>query len=452
MRSAPLRVLFADGDVQCATAAAQWFNRHGHRAEVAGSFDEAVSFLQGTDFDVLIADLDLPGRPWAEFLQEVKNARCQTKVFLMAGCGSISDAVQAIRLGAFDYISKPCRCDDLERRCLDAVSPARNGGMDDTSKSTRASDPTSEMVGRSHAILSLCRLIKRVGPSDTPVLIEGESGTGKELVARSLQRSSPRKSEVFVTVNCATLPEQLLESEFFGHEKGAFTGATSAKEGLFASAHGGTLFIDEIGELAPLLQAKLLRVLEDGTYRPVGSLKERRADVRLIAATNRTLAAEVAAGRFREDLYYRLNVVTLHIPPLRERGGDIPRLVTAFLGEDWRLDSDAQQAIERYRWPGNVRQLKNALTRAKILADRSVIRLCDLPVEVAFSSSVAPPPAMCDDIESQQREHVLKILTRERGNKSRTARILGVNRRSLYRMLERYAQNSSADLIARNPQ
>jgi DNA-binding NtrC family response regulator len=290
-------------------------------------------------------------------------------------------------------------------------------------------------------MMRLRRLIERVGPSDRPVLIEGESGAGKELVARALLHAGGRADKSFVTVNCAALPESLLESEFFGHEKGAFTGATAAKPGLVESADGGTLFVDEIGELAPALQAKLLRVLEDGSFRRVGSVVERKADVRLIAATNRNLAAEVAAGRFREDLYYRVNVVAIPVPPLRDREDDLPFLVEHFLGGGCVLDAEARRAVGRYRWPGNVRQLKNALDRAKVLCDSGVIHLCDLPAEVAGALDAEPPTRVTDDIATLEREHVLGVLRREGGNKVRTARALGLNRRTLYRMLERWEEH-----------
>jgi transcriptional regulator with PAS, ATPase and Fis domain len=245
-----------------------------------------------------------------------------------------------------------------------------------------------------------------------------------------------------VTINCAALPESLLESELFGHEKGSFTGAIAAKPGLFEVADGGTLFIDEIGELAGPLQAKLLRVLEDGSLRRIGSLKERRVDVRLLAATNRDLEAEVAAGRFREDLYYRINVMSLKLPPLRERMGDIPLLVRRVLGADWTVSPEAMHALDAYSWPGNVRQLVNALERAQIMSDDKRIELSALPSEIAGGQRPAarvaaslPDGVFLADV---QRTHILEILKRERGNKARTARALGVNRRSLYRLLEKY--------------
>jgi transcriptional regulator with PAS, ATPase and Fis domain len=246
-----------------------------------------------------------------------------------------------------------------------------------------------------------------------------------------------------VTINCAALPETLLESELFGHEKGSFTGAIGAKPGLFEVADGGTLFIDEIGELPGSLQAKLLRVLEDGSLRRIGSVQERRVNVRLLAATNRNLAAEVEAKRFREDLYYRINVMTLELPPLRERRGDIRLLVQHFLGPGWEIEAAALETMEKYHWPGNVRQLINAIDRAKILGDRDAIRLQDLPREVAFPSGSSPVTTAhiietTDDLNAIQRSKVVEVLRREAGNKSKAARALKIERRKLYRLLEKY--------------
>jgi transcriptional regulator with PAS, ATPase and Fis domain len=279
------------------------------------------------------------------------------------------------------------------------------------------------MVGQSPAMLEILRLIERAGPSDKAILILGESGTGKELVARALHRQSQRAEKPMVVINCAALPESLLESELFGHEKGSFTGAVSAKQGLFEVADGGTLFIDEIGELPGSLQAKLLRVLEDGSLRRIGSVQERRVNVRLLAATNRDLAKEVEAKRFREDLYYRINVMSLELPPLRERTGDIPILVRHFLGPGWEIETDAAEALARYPWPGNVRQLINAIERAKILSESETIRLKDLPKEVLAPAAAAPSNGsmaveLPDDLAAIQRSKVVEVLRRESGNKS----------------------------------
>ena len=295
------------------------------------------------------------------------------------------------------------------------------------------------MVGSCPKMQELYRLIERAAPTDEPILLEGESGTGKELVAAELHRRSRLADRPMVVVNCAALPESLLESELFGHEKGSFTSADAVKRGLFEAADRGTLFIDEIGELAPELQTKLLRVLENGVFRRVGGLKEQRVDVRLIVATNRDLAADVASGRFRDDLYYRINVLTLKLPPLRERLDDLRMLVEHFAGEEWRFGDGFLHTIQNYGWPGNVRQLRNAIERAKILAEDDELLTDNLPPEIVRQSR-RPRRAIRDGSEMDEvnRRHVIETYRRHNGNKAKTARELGINRRSLYRMLERF--------------
>lgn len=302
------------------------------------------------------------------------------------------------------------------------------------------SQPAWEIVGESNAMKAVYRLIERAGPTDKPILIQGESGTGKELVARALHRASLASDKPLVAINCAALPETLLESELFGHEKGAFTGAVASKPGLFEVADGGTLFIDEIGELEGGLQAKLLRVLEDGLLRRVGSIREQKVNVRILAATNRDLAKEVEKGNFREDLYYRINVLRIHLPPLRERAGDIPLLVEHFAEDGWSWDQDLLRVLEGYGWPGNVRQLANALDRAMILSDDDSLRPENLPPEIVRTSQENPTPmgGSEGDLDSVNRRHVCDTLARCDGNKTRTARALGVSRRTLYRLLEKY--------------
>lgn len=437
-----LALLLVDDDPDFREAAAAWFTSRGHRVTTAASAEEALAVAEQTDFDVGVFDLRMPGLSGLDLLRRFREAGVEAEILLLTGEGTIETAVESLKIGAYDYVLKPCRLEELERRCRKAYETRqlRRENRNLRSLVNRVAPP-HEIIGESPAMRELFRLIDRIAASSKPVLIEGESGTGKELVARALQRAGNRADSPLVTVNCAALPEQLLESEMFGHEKGAFTGASAAKPGLFEVADGGTLFIDEIGELAVPLQAKLLRALEDGSFRRVGSLKERYADVRLIAATNRDLAAEVAAGRFREDLYYRINVLSLRLPPLRNRPGDVLLLVKTFLDELCEVDPEALDAIVRYQWPGNVRQLKNALDRAVILADDHLIKIEDLPPEVA--AAVANPPSsvrthVSDDLSSIEREHVLAVLRRESGNKARAARALGVSRRSLYRMLERF--------------
>ncbi len=368
-----------------------------------------------------------------------------------------------MKRGAVDYLTKPFRLPDLDVVIRKAF---RSGHLERENRHLRQalarSQPCRRMIGNSPAMGEVRRLIQRVGPSDKPVLIEGESGTGKELVARAIHEASSLAKQPLIVINCAALPETLLESELFGHEKGAFTGASEAKPGLFEVADGGTLFIDEFGELAGSLQAKLLRVLEDGMLRRIGSIRERRVRVRLIAATNRDLATEVRAGRFREDLYYRVNVLSIRIPPLRDRMEDIPLLIRHFLGDGWKVEPGVMQVLETYSWPGNIRQLQNALERAKILADDGTIHLENLPLEfqrnaVASGHLLSTPnnlqmPAVSlpipvrasagdpVDLESLSRMHVLEVLRRNGGNKAKSARALGIGRRSLYRLLEKFGE------------
>lgn len=442
-RPTKFSLLIVDDDDDLRESTASWFSE-GYRVQQAASAEEALALVQRQAFDVGVFDLKMAGMSGLDLLRQLFENHSELQAIVLTATGTIETAVEAMRLGAYDFLIKPCPLAELERRCIKAWEA---GQLRKENRQLRTlierQHPAPEMVGGSRAMQDIFRLIERAGPTDSPILIMGESGTGKELVARALQRQSRRAEQPFVVINCAALPEQLLESELFGHEKGAFTGAVAVKPGLFEVADRGTLFIDEIGELAPSLQAKLLRVLEDGSFRRVGSIKERRADVRILAATNRNLADEVRQGRFREDLFYRINVLSLQLPPLRDRTGDVPLLVESLLKPDWDIDAKASEAIERYAWPGNVRQLINALERAKILADDRIIHWEDLPPEVIeaahLSSGASELGTMQgDDLAAVEQSHVLAILEREKGNKARAARALGVNRRTLYRLLERY--------------
>jgi DNA-binding NtrC family response regulator len=305
--------------------------------------------------------------------------------------------------------------------------------------------PRYQIIGSSPAMQKVVQLIEKVAPADATVLVRGESGTGKELVARALHHNSPRRGRPLVTVNCAALQENLLESELFGHEKGAFTGAVQAKTGLIEVAEGGTLFIDEVAEMAPALQAKLLRVLEDGCYRRVGGTKECHADVRVIAATNKPLDEEQRAGRFRDDLFYRLNVVSIDLPPLRERREDIPALVEHFLTTRQlrkaccKVDPEAMQALLAYDWPGNIRELANVLERARILAEGNLLTLDDLPEALQTApplTEVSGPDSL--NLHEMERRNAQAALQRANGNKVQAAKLLGITRRALYRLIEKY--------------
>ncbi len=461
----PINLLIVEDDPDFRETCSRWMTRKGHHVASAGNGQEALEVIDRQVFDVAIVDMNMPGLTGLELLERMKSSQVETEVIILTGQGTIDSAVNAMKLGACDYLTKPFPLDELEQRCMLAWE---RGQINKENRQLKAiierSQPPSKIIGESFRMREVFRLIDRVAPTDKPVLIQGESGTGKELVARALQQRSLRADKPFVTINCAALPEQLVESELFGHRKGAFTGANEDRPGLFEVADGGTLFIDEIGELPGSLQPKLLRALEDGSIRRVGSHKERRVNVRLIAATNRTLSDEVAAGRFREDLYYRINVMSLELPPLRKREGDVSLLINHLLGRDWKITEEARRALEAYHWPGNVRQLRNAVERAQILANDYCITIDDLPVEVCdtgdqshtVSRENGHPLTIASigqarnatlespRLEDLERSHIVDILKRENGNKARAARILGIHRRKLYRLLERYGITDTA--------
>lgn len=416
----------------------------------ATSAADGLAAIKAHRPDVLLLDIQLPDSLGLDIAEQVREIDPLLPIAYITVSEDSDLAIEAMKLGAYDFLLKPLDVAVLQNVVERALETRRLMGvpvqLSETEPASEDGDQHDSLVGRSPKMIEVYKEIGRVAAQDVTVLIYGESGTGKELVARALHRRSRRADLPLVVINCAALAETLLESELFGHEKGSFTGAIAAKPGLFEIADGGTLFIDEIGEMPGSLQPKLLRVLEDGSMRRIGSVKERRVDVRIIAATNRDMDAEVKAGRFREDLYYRINVMSLHLPPLRERSGDVAPLVRRFLGPDWQIEPQALSALERYSWPGNIRQLMNAIDRAKILADEKMVRLTDLPRDVAqiagapasVVSPAASPSADDASLASLQKAHVLRTLERERGNKARAARALGVSRRSLYRLLERF--------------
>ena len=435
-------LLVVDDDAEFRATVVRRFQRRGFQIQEAESGEAALGEAQRRQFNVALFDMVMPGMSGIELLKKMKEDNSECEVIMLTGQGTIETAVEAMKYGAFDYLTKPFPLADLELLIEKAyrhnVLKKENQQLKEVIKRT-STHP--KMIGQSAAMKEVFHLIKRAGPTDKAILIQGESGTGKELVAQALHEESSRADKPLVIINCAALPEPLLESELFGHEKGAFTGAIATKQGLFEIADGGTLLIDEIGELAGSLQAKLLRVLENGTMRRVGSVKERRLNVRLLAATNRDMEKEIAAGRFREDLYYRINVMSLMLPPLRKRTGDIPPLINHIIGEGWEVDSAAMKVLEAYHWPGNIRQLQNCLERAKILSDNGKISVENLPPEVIANKQNNTGGAgehLTDDLASIQRSHIVEVLQRERGNKARSARALGINRRSLYRLIEKY--------------
>ncbi|HBE66738.1 MAG TPA: sigma-54-dependent Fis family transcriptional regulator, partial [Planctomycetaceae bacterium] len=354
----PIRVLIVEDDADFRDTSARWMQRKGHKVASAASGAEALALCEDQSFDVGIFDMNMPGMNGIELLQRVRDEEIEMEVIILTGQGTIETAVQAMKMGASDYLTKPCPLGDLEHHCALARERGRLRRENSQLKAIISRQQKSpDLIGTSPAMREVATLIRRIAPTDKPVLITGESGTGKEVVAKSIQQLSALANMPFVTVNCAALPEQLVESELFGHQRGSFTGATAEKPGLFEVADGGTLFIDELGEMPLALQPKLLRVLEDGSLRRIGSAKERRVNVRIIAATNRKLSEDVAAGRFREDLYYRVNVLPINLPPLRERPGDVDLLINHFLPRGWSVDPSALAALTSYHWPGNVREL-----------------------------------------------------------------------------------------------
>ncbi len=442
----PIKLLLVDDDDDLRQDLIQLFRKQGHEVTAAVSGEDALDKAARARFDVALLDLHLPGISGIDVLTKLKEKQPEIEALMLTAHSSIETAVEAMRRGAYDYLTKPFRAADLEvhvQKAFEKVQLQRRERQ--WLQHLSYESPRYRLVGSSPGMRKVVALIEKVAPTDATVLIRGASGTGKELVARALHTNSPRGIRPLVTINCAALQENLLESELFGHEKGAFTGAVASKPGLVEVAEGGTLFIDEIGEMAPGLQAKLLRVLEDGHYRRVGGTQERNADVRVVAATNRDLAEEIKSGRFREDLYYRLNVVSIHLPPLRERRGDIAELIEHFLTTRpigplrSHVDVQAMKALMAYSWPGNVRELANVLERAQILAENQLIVLEDLPESIASASSDSPEssgdPRHLSEVE---RRHVRAVLQEEKGNKVQAARALGISRRSLYRLIEKY--------------
>lgn len=441
-QSIDIDLLLVDDEADFRESACRYLKRLGFRVDEAEDGEEALNVSVNKKFDVIVMDIHMPGMSGIDSLRQLMKRESPPKVIMLTGGGTIENAVESIKLGAYDFLTKPAKLDDLARLVKRACETHELEKENEQLKEViRRQTPSFEMIGESPAMQEVFRLIEKTAASDKPVLIQGESGTGKELVSRAIHRSSPLADKPLVVVNCAALPDQLLESELFGHEKGSFTGAVAAKPGLFEIADGGTLFIDEFGEMSGALQAKLLRVLEDGSMRRVGSVTERKVKVRVIAATNRDLEQEVKDKKFREDLFYRINVLGIELPPLRKRTGDIRLLAEKFAGDDWQIDNEVMNRICHYSWPGNVRQLQNAIERAKVLAEENRIELKNLPSAIVEVEAAVTPVAVASgnvDLDTLNKIHVVQTYERCGKNKTRTAQALGINRRSLYRLLEKF--------------
>ena len=453
------RVLVVDDEAELMSALCETLADQGY--ETAGATDPKAGLkaLAEMEYDLLLSDLMMPGgMDGIALLREALKLDPNLVGIIMTGQGTIQTAVEAMKVGAFDYLLKPFDLQFLLPVLARAMGVRRlrleNVRLRQYLKQLTFESPRYLLVGSGPAMRRVIQLIMKVAPTDSTVLVRGASGTGKELVARALHHNSPRRDKPLVTINCAALQETLLESELFGHERGAFTGAERAKAGLIEVADGGTLFIDEVAEMAPALQAKLLRVLEDGHYRRVGGTQEHRADVRVIAATNKPLEEEQKAGRFREDLYYRLNVFKIELPPLRERKEDIPELVQHFLttrpvGGRCRIAPEALAALERYDWPGNVRELANVLERAQILAEDHVITTDDLPDSIVDAAPALAAPGDPGHLSEVERRHVAEVLQQQQGNKVQAARALGISRRALYRLIAKYHLETPRPVVER---
>jgi len=454
-RSGRMHVLIVDEDPAVRSACCEIATSHGFVPYGVDNIAAARSLLRGNSVDILVLDLKSPAGAGLELLEEVKLLHPEIAVIVMTAFATVTSAVEAMRTGANDYLTKPFALDDLasvldraaERRSVDTASRRLREKL-------RGQQGLGNLIGNSPEMEKIYRILSKVAQTSHPVLILGESGTGKELVARSIHSNGLNASKPFLPVDCGSLVPTLVESELFGYVKGAFTGATRNKDGLLASADGGTVFLDEIGEMPLDLQAKLLRALQEKEIRPVGATHRVPINVRILAATNRDLTTMVEQGRFRKDLYYRLNVVALRIPPLRDRREDIPLLAAYFLnrmsrngGAKYVLSDDALRTMSEYAWPGNVRELENSIERACALCSGPVLRLGDLPTQLQDFRlhSWRSAPAAAEDkaadvtpLADLERQAILDTLRQLNGDKLTTARLLGIGKTTLYRKLKEY--------------
>ena len=444
------KILVVDDEPAEREGLARLVGQWGYEVETASSGEEALNLVETQHPAVVVTDLVLPEMDGLTLLQKLKETGRPPIVLLVTGHGTVETAVEAMRHGAFDYLTKPVdttRLQVLLEKSIEQESLSREVNL--LRHQLRQKGSFGQMVGQSRGMQEVYRWVELAGTSTAPVLVYGESGTGKELVARTIHELSNRRSKPFVAINCAAIPETLIESELFGHERGAFTGATERRLGCFELTDGGTLFLDEIAEMDPNTQAKLLRVLQEGSFRRVGGGKhEIQVDVRVVAATNQVPTEAIANGKLREDLFYRLNVFSIHLPPLRERREDVPLLARNFIEEFNRQDnrqvrglsSEAEKELERYHWPGNVRELRNVIQRAVVICGTGLIGVEHLPDTVLRAA--APPPAATGasvtPIREMERDMILRALEETGQDKRRAAQLLGISLKTLYNKLAKY--------------
>ncbi len=439
MEPHPIRVLVVDDETNFRKVLVRELERRGYQTRAAKDGGEALDLLQGNTADIVLLDLKMPGLDGIEVMRRLKERPDPPEIIVMTGFGSVPTAIEAVKLGAYDYVTKPCKIEKLDLLVRKAFEKRR---LLSENVLLRSKLHTNEewlgLVTQSPKMLEVLKLINRAGPTDSSVLILGESGTGKELVARSLHGRSPRKDGPFVAIHCGGLHREILESELFGHERGAFTGAHATKPGLFEMADKGTVFLDEIGEMPLESQVKLLRALETQSFYRVGGTQPRQVDVRVVSATNKDLAEAVRRGQFRQDLFYRINSVSITLPPLRERPEDILLLANHFLADrpslsPMKLSEEGASALERYSWPGNVRELKHVIQRALMLAPGEVIEVQDLPLDIQASVQAGEPtPRRLDSLE---RKHIVNVLQQVQGHRGKAASILGIDPKTLYRKI-----------------
>jgi two-component system, NtrC family, response regulator AtoC len=447
--SETLRVLVAEDEATYARTVARYLEGRGHEVRVAATGKATQKALSEAEWDVLLLDLKLPDADGVDLLSQVRQEHADLQTIIVTGFANVESAIGSMRLGAFDYVTKPPNFEELAVKVEKAGEKAMLERENRRLRYQVQRNLASEIVSRAPAVKKILDTLSKVAGAKMPVLIEGESGVGKELLAQHLHRVSPRASRAFVDLNCAAVPASLLESELFGHERGAFTGAGTEKPGLVEVADGGTLFLDEIGEMSAEIQSKLLRLLDSGSFYRVGATRKRRADFRLVAATNRDLKKEVAEGRFRKDLFYRVNGVRVTIPPLRERPEDVPLLVDYFnrgLPNSRPFSPEALRAMKTHDWPGNVRELRFAVERAALLAEGDTIETEDLPPEILENAGITPAEDGADNAETGDatsdepgldRERVHEALEKAHWRRGKAAEILGVSPRTLYRWMRR---------------